>query len=181
MRLIHFATDVTESTVEDLVTALRSPNAPRTVLIDSKGGHFMFFSTLGPAILRRGITTVSGDVRSSAISLYLHGQRRLAYPDAQFRFHEVHFDVPGWGLATLTDIEREEEDFLRLQGKAREEAEEFVHGLRVAQSWLMNFMSERTGARPHVFEDLMRRNAMVNAREAVRLGLVHEIISPPQR
>ena len=107
--ILVFQTLVRKKSVEGLLEALKRANAPRQVYVDSPGGSFEFFSTLGPAISRRGITTLSGNVRSAAIILFLLGHTRRAFPNSTFFFHEVRTLVGPHGEITIADLEEVQE------------------------------------------------------------------------
>jgi ATP-dependent protease ClpP protease subunit len=149
------------------------------VVVDSPGGRFEFFSVVGPAIERRGITMLAGNVRSAAVILYLLGHRRLAFQDSVFFFHEVRTLVDGAEI-TLTDLEEVEEYASRMRADHREHFEEWGHQMRTAQAWFVRFIAEQTRVPPDVFLNLMREEATLNAREAMHLGIVHEIIRRPR-
>ncbi|KKW29886.1 MAG: hypothetical protein UY72_C0030G0009 [Candidatus Uhrbacteria bacterium GW2011_GWD2_52_7] len=178
MRYLPFTCEISARRIERLITDLRAPDAPRAVYVDSPGGQFTFFSTFGPAIKRYGLTTVSGDVRSAAVVLYLLGHRRIALPDSTFFFHEVRTLITGQGEMTICDVEHvlETQEQI-LSGPQRECIEEWLHHMRLAQNWFLGFMARETQLPTSTFLNLMRDEATLDAREARRYGIVHEIVS----
>ncbi len=170
---------IERTSVEDLISEIRKPNTPKAVYVNSPGGKFEFFQTLGPAIERQGITTLSGDVRSAAVILYLLGQNRLAYPDAQFFFHEVRTLVEPSGTISITEMEEVRDFTYRyMDGQTREGFGEWARQMKSAQNWFLNFMTERTGVNKNVFLNLMRKEATLSSNDAVRYGIVHRIVDP---
>lgn len=178
MRYIPFCTKISSHSIDYLMRKLQEPDAPRSVGIVSPGGEFSFFSTIGPKIERRGLTMIAGDVRSSAVILYLLGHHRLACPDATFFFHEVYAMISGIGALTIAEVEhiREQEELMKSR-EDQETVERWYSQMRSAQNWYLRFMAEKTQLSTSVFLDLMRSNATLDAHEAKRLGIVTNIIS----
>lgn len=176
MRLVHFQQDISGSAIDDLLVKLKMANAPDGVYVDSPGGEFKFFATMAPAIERRGIITLAGDVRSAANILYILGHNRYATEDSTFFFHEVRALVSGQDI-TICDLELVLEFQEYMQAEHREEFEEWLRQMKMAQGWFQEFIAKRTDLRPGVFADLMRANATLDAREAMRHGIVHRITS----
>lgn len=177
MEYLAFEGMIHQYSIEHLLEELRRTNAPRNVYVSSPGGSFEFFSVLGPAIEQRGIVTLSGDVRSAAIILYLLGHRRQALPDATFFFHEVRTLVGGQGNITIADLEEVEEYQEYLSHEHREYIDEWMSQMKAAQAWFLHFLREKTGIPTGTFLNLMRNEATLTAKDAVRYGIVHEIIS----
>lgn len=179
--LLAFDGAVRRDTVEGLLTTLKQANPPDGVIIRSPGGTFDHFSVLGPAIARRGVVMVAADVQSAAVALYLLGSRRLALPDATLFFHEVRALVaPGVEGVTVCDIERALEEEDRIRGEDREVYQEWVRQMRMAQNWLIRFLSDYSGVPTSTIVDLMHNNATLSAREAVHYGFVHTIVTPEE-
>ncbi len=176
MRVFNFDYEIDRTSINRLIRRLRTSEPPTHVLVDSPGGEFDFFSTLGPAIERRGITTLAGDVRSAAIILYLLGYNRQSFPDSTFFFHEVRAHVASGGQITLTDIEEFEELEVKMSGEPREKYEEWKRNLQFAQFWFVDFITRKTGVSSSVFLSLMRGEATLSARDAVHYGIAHEIV-----
>lgn len=178
---IHFTGDIHPAKVENLIDQLHQANAGphQQVWIRSNGGQFEFFSILGPTLNRFGFTSVGCDVRSAAIILHLLGHRRIALPSANFFFHEVRTLVKGVGVITLCTMEEilDQEARLWKDGTRCEVVQEWYRQMRNAQSWFLSFVGQQTGMSSPIFLNLMRDNAVLNAREAVRYGLVHKIMS----
>ncbi len=171
-----FNAEISRSTVERLLVRLRSANSPNRVYVSSPGGTFDFFSVLGPAIQRQGIVTLSGDVRSAAVILFLLGHVRQALPDATFFFHEVRTFVGQGGQVTVADLEDAEEHERIMSAEGRDAYQEWRRGMKMAQAWFTHFISAQTGFPASTFLNLMRAEATLSAREAVRYGIVHEIV-----
>lgn len=176
MRVYNFRDEIKRSSVDRLMRGLRTSEPPTHVLVDSPGGEFDFFSTVGPAIERRGITTLAGDVRSAAVILYLLGYSRQSFPDSTFFFHEVRAHVGRDTQITLTDLEEFEELEAEMSGKPREQYEEWKRNLRFAQNWFVDFINRKTGVPASMFLSLMRSEATLSAREAVHYGISHEVV-----
>lgn len=181
MDRICFRGDIRASKVESLIDQLKRVNAGphQQVWIESNGGTFEFFSVLGPPLLRLGYTSVGCDVHSAAVVLHLLGHRRIALPDANFFFHEVRTLVNGLGVVTICTLEEvmnREIKFLK-DGIKREVIQEWYRQMRNAQSWFLSFVGQQTGMSPPIFLNLMRDNAVLSAKEVVRYGLVHQIMS----
>lgn len=176
MNVLYFDQEIDRRSIERLLVRLKSANAPRRVLVDSPGGEFEFFSVLGPAIERRGIITMAGDVKSAAVILFLLGQTRQALPDSEFYFHEVRAHVRGEGEITISSLEEFEEYERKMSGGRREAYQQWKRNMKAAEAWFLDFMSQRTGLRPAVFQNLMRKEVTLSARDAVHYGIVHEIV-----
>lgn len=176
MRLFNFYDEIDTTSISILMRRLRTSDPPTHVLVDSPGGEFDFFSTLGPAIERRGITTVAGNVHSAAVILYLLGHNRKSFADSTFFFHEVRAHVASGDQITLTDLEEFEELEVKMSGEPREKYEEWKKNLRFAQFWFLDFITRKTGISSSVFLALMRSEVTLSAREAVHYGIAHEIV-----
>lgn len=178
MQDIYFDGQISRSRIEGLLTDLRKINAKQRVWINSLGGTFEFFSILGPPLLYQGFTAVGRDVRSAAIVLYLLGYRRYAIPGTVFFFHEVRAIMDGCGIITIRDLE----EVLKLEAnlladEGREVVQEQLRRLRNAQSWTLSFIQENTGLPRATFLDLMRSEAVLSAKEAVRYRVAHKVVS----
>ena len=176
MKYIPFYDTIDRFSIEDLLVSLRAADAPQCVYVDSPGGAFEFFSSVAPAIHRRGIVTIAGNVRSAAIILSLLGYKRQAFPDSAFFFHEVRAFVNGTDDVTVCDVEDVLEYQEEMFGKEREAFQEWLRRMKVAQGWFLGFIAEKTQLPASVFLNLMRSEATLTAREAVRYGIVHEIL-----
>lgn len=174
---ILYGQDISQVGIEGLVHRLQRADTPPAVLVNSPGGTFHYFSTLGPVIQRRGITTIGRDVRSAAVLLMLLGHHRMALPNATFFFHEVRAFPEAGGGITVRDFNHvlEHEEFVR--SERREYLEEWHRTMRMAQAWFMDFLAQRTGFPPSTFLRLMEAEATLTAHEACRYGLVHEVLS----
>lgn len=176
---IHYNGPIDRHSIESMLKALQRPETPRTMLIDSNGGTFHFFSTLAPAIARQGITTVSGDVRSAAVLLFLLGHRRYALPDSTFFFHEVRA-MTSFGAITVCNLEDAMEMEEYMEAEHRENLEQWRHQMRAAQGWFTDYVSQKINMSPGTITTLMRNNTTLDARDALRYGIVHEIMPYPQ-
>ncbi|MEK7570128.1 MAG: hypothetical protein AAB515_01640 [Patescibacteria group bacterium] len=176
MRFYLFESQINEHKILDLLNALKQANGPQGVYVNSPGGTFEFFSQLGPAIERRGIVTLSGDVRSAAVILALLGNRRYALPDSTFFFHEVRTIVNESQQVTLYDLDEFLEYEHYMSGKMREGIQEWRRQMLVAQNWFLRYLSERTGVAIGTLLNLMRSEATLTAHDALRYGIIHEIL-----
>jgi ATP-dependent protease ClpP protease subunit len=180
-KFVPFYRRISAESVVDLMEQLGKADAPNGVYVSSPGGRFEFFAELAPAIDRRGIVTLSGNVRSAAVILALLGQTRYAFPDSTFFFHEIRTLIELNGGVTICDLQEAMEAQERMEAEQREFFEEWLRRMRMAQNWFIGFIAEKTGIRPAVFLDLMRQNATLDAREAVQYGIVHQIVPPEMR
>ena len=176
MRMIMFNKELRRSSVERLLATLRQANAPRNVFVSSPGGSFDFFSTLGPAIERQGIVTLAGDVRSAAVLLFLLGHVRKVIPESTFFFHEVRALVGPVGEITISNLEEVEEYENQMSGNERESYQEWRRSMKAAQSWFIHYVSRQSGISIPTFLSLMRSEATLSAREALRYGIAHRLI-----
>ncbi len=174
MRYLCFQDTLTRPSIERLLSSLRGANGPKGLYVDSPGGEFEHFSVLGPAIERQHIVTLAGNVRSAAIILFLLGHQRYAQPDSTFFFHQVHTLVKGTTV-NLCDLEETAEYEQWLSAYRREHLQEWRRQMRMAQTWFVNFIAEKTGLSPGVFQNLMRAEATLSVREAMRYGIVHRV------
>lgn len=176
MRLMAFQGDVSRNRVVHVLEQLGNTPAPDGIFVNSKGGEFEFFSVLGPALQKRAIVTLAGNVESAAVMLFLLGHRRYALPDATFFFHEIYTVSDAGGMVTIADLNGYMEREREMGKKGSETHQEWLRGMRMAQSWFADFVGQRLNLRPAVILDLMRQEATLEARDAVRYGLVHRII-----
>lgn len=163
-----------ESTVE-LLNRLRN-QAQMPVYVSSLGGTFDFFSVLAPTLRRSGMITVSGVVCSAAIILFLLGQRRQAFPNAIFFFHEVRTLVQPSGAISIAEAEEVEEYAQWLAEEEQENFQYWLSSMREAQAWFVDFISRETGVPTGTFLNLMRSEATLSARDALRYNIIHEIV-----
>jgi len=177
MNILLFDATVTQSTVGALLSDLRRPNAPRHVFVDSPGGTFDFFSTLGPAIERQGIVTCAGDVGSAAVILFMLGHTRKVFPFSTFFFHEVRALVGPMGQITIAGMEEVAEYEKEMSGESREVYQDWMQQMRSAQRWFLEFMSQKSGVPTATILKLMRAEATLSAREAIHYGIAHGFAS----
>lgn len=180
-KFVPFYRRISAQSVVDLLEDLSKADAPNGVYVSSPGGRFEFFAELAPAIERRGIVTLSDDVRSAAVILALLGHQRLAMPDSTFFFHEVRTLVGLEGEVTICDLQEVMDYQERIEAERREFLEEWLRRMQMAQNWFISFIAEKTGLSPAIFLDLMRQNATLDARDAVHYGIVHQIVPPEMR
>lgn len=178
MRDIDFFTSISGFSVQNLLGKLDCPGEQR-VWINSPGGTFEFFSVLAPPLIRKGFTAIALEVASSANVLYLLANNRYAVPDATFYFHEVLM-VGCRGVITICSAEEAVERARETAGRNLEEAMETLRRLRTGQDYFLDMVSSRTGLQKSVFLSLMRGDITLTAKEAVRYGIVREIISREQ-
>ncbi len=179
-RILTFTHDVSAESVTELLLQLQKPSAPRRVMIASDGGTFGFFSALGPAVQRCGITTLAGDVASSALILYLLGHHRQALPESTFFFHEVRAIIGPHGEISVTDME----GYLSLVNElsllhGSEVLEQYLEKMQSAQRWFVSYLASLTGVPTGTFLNLMREEVTLSAREARQHNIVHQIVSSP--
>lgn len=177
MRLLTYTGEITEGRVELLLQELRRESGQTGLFVHSPGGTFDFFSRLGPAIARRGITTFAGDVESAAVLLYLLGHRRVAHPQSTFLFHEVRVFPAGLkgGPITVTDLKGFEEYRERMSREGREFYDAWLCEMQNAQRWFASFLRAQTDVNAGTFLELMHADTRLTAHEAMRLGVVHHV------
>jgi ATP-dependent protease ClpP protease subunit len=177
MRILAFTGEISESRIELLLQMLQRESGQTGLFVHSPGGTFNFFSRLGPAIARRGITTFAGDVESAAVLLYLLGHHRIAHPRSTFFFHEIRVFPLGLsgGPLTVTDLEGFEAYKNQMSCEGREFYETWLSGMQSAQRWFAHFLREQTDIPAGVFLELMRAEARLDAQEAKYCGLVHKV------
>jgi ATP-dependent protease ClpP protease subunit len=175
VRIIPFAERITLPAIEGLVYNLKDDILP-TVYVDSPGGQFEFFSAIGPALQRRGITTLAGNVRSAAVILYILGYQRYATERSQFLFHEVRVYSRIGGGITLSDIESFEQYDKFMSGQGREAYQEWRRQMWAAQNWFARFLSNNVGIESGFFLKLMQKEVVMSADEAMYHGIVHKIL-----
>lgn len=177
MRLFAFMGEISEQRIERLLAELRSESCHTGLFVHSPGGTFDFFSRLGPAIARRGITTFAGNVESAAVLLYLLGHKRIAHPRSTFLFHEVRAFPSGLngGPVTITNLEAFEDYRKQMSREGRNFYDTWLSGMRDAQRWFARFMREHTDVDAGVFLELMHAETRLSAHEAMRCGIVHKV------
>ncbi len=177
---IAFSGQTSRKSVEDLLEGLQRTSGKRMVTIDSPGGSFEFFSVLGPALKRTGYISVGTSVRSAAIFLQLLGRQRLALPGSTFFFHDVRAVIGKHGEVTVFELDeflQREKDMKKKHSAQTEVMQEWIRRMQVAQRWMLSFVQQETGLSPGVFADLMKSEVTLTAKEAVRYGVVHRIVS----
>ncbi len=179
-RVIRFHGPINHTAVRTVLRRVREPDAPRIVHVNSDGGTFDFFSVLGPAVARQGLTMMSGYVASAAVILYMLGHRRLATADAQFFFHEVRALGNGVDGVMICDIDQALYEEERIEADQREFLEEWRRQMRAAQAWFVEFLARRLDMPPSTILQLMRSEATLDARDALRYGIVHQIVPHEQ-
>lgn len=178
---IEYDRDIDEEGIRSLLGALRRGDSPKAVLVNSDGGSLTCFDELGPAIKNLEITTMAGDVASSAIVLYLLGRRRLATPRSSFYFHEIRaYPIYGPGQdvgITLGTFEEAIESVTPdRSAPLRVVTEQWLSEMKSVQTWFVNFISEQTGIPAGVFLRLMRDETVLRPWDALNLGIIHEIV-----
>ncbi len=174
-RDIDFSGDITPDRVKDLLNNLRGHPVGRRVWISSAGGAFECFSIYGPPIQRIGFISIGAKVESAANILYLLGHNRLALSDSHFFFHEVRAVIRNRSI-TLTTVE-DALDYEREISRRHEGVEELLRQMRNAQDWYISFICQRAKITKAALTSLMRAEATLSAREAVRYGIAHRIVS----
>lgn len=174
---IIYDRNISREGIEALASSLREFSGDKRVLINSNGGEFEFFSTLGPALTQQRFTSVALDVCSAANALYLLGSLRYVVPESRFFFHEVRAVSFDGCSITICDVERALDFEKEIRSERCEHAEDLLRGMKNAQSWLIQFMSRQAGIDPHILLRLMRAEAVLTAREAIRYGIAHKLVS----
>jgi ATP-dependent protease ClpP protease subunit len=143
---------------------VESPNDEIHLLINSYGGATgvgMSFYDAATSWLKPNLTTIgSGDVDSSGIIVFLSGKRRFLTKNTTLLFHMAGRTFGGDKRYTVADMEAMlNEDHLK----------DFQYACVV---------SDATHGRytPAMIIDMMRRNTILTAAEAVEMGLAHAII-----
>lgn len=132
-----------------------------------------------------GISTIAGNVRSSAVLLFLLGHQRYSLPDSTFFFHEIRALVgdpkDSNSAITICNLEYVQDYYKdQIKGQQKEIVQEWHRRMKSAQSWFIQFISETTRVPAPTFLDLMRCNATLSARDAVRYGLAQSIVAHDQ-
>ena len=173
--LLFFEGAVDNTSLENLLDSLSSSNSPRLVYVNSPGGKIDHLMPLVPAIEAKKIITAGDAVGSAAVILFLLGYPRYAFPESSFYFHKVS---GGDGMIeTWTDIEVQR--ILKSKELSEEVLlffKEWFRDIRNAQSWVIDFMSEKTGTSKEVFTKLMDNEITLSIREAIQFGLVHKVL-----
>ncbi len=180
MRYLNVDGEINEQNMEALLLQLRKPESSHHIFVDSPGGRFKFFDTIGPAIENQGVVTLAGDVYSSAIVLYLLGYRRQAFPDSTFFFHEVSALVDSLGkisIATAEEVLDYASDLSK--GATTDEYQIWLANMKAAQHWLLSFLTRKTNIPNGTFLNLMRNKVTLTAWDAMQYGIVTEIIPSP--
>lgn len=143
---------------------VESPTDEIHLLINSYGGSTgigMSFYDAATSWLRPNLTTIgSGDVDSSGIIVFLSGNRRYLTKNTTLLFHMAGRTFGNDKRYTVADMEAMlNEDHLK----------DFQYACVV---------SDATAGRytPAMVIDMMRRNTILTAAEAVEMGLAHAII-----
>jgi len=169
--IICFDTAISQDSVEHLLTYLRSANSSDTILIDSPGGTFDFFSVLGPAISRLGVTTVANRVYSAASILFALGRERIVHPESEILFHEVRvmtLDGRHITVGNADDLEALHND---MRKRPTEEFEEWRRQMHNAQDWFIRFMARHTKCSAHRIRYFIEHDAVLTGEEAYRYGI----------
>lgn len=169
--ILHFRQEINRQSIERLLKVLGSWNAPDTVVIDSPGGTFNFFSVVGPAIARRGITTVADRVYSAATILFTLGSERIVHPNSEILFHEVRVIALGGRHITVSDVAKYEAILHQMSERPTEEFDEWQHQMRSAQAWFIRFIADHTGCPASMVRRLMETDTILTGREACQYGI----------
>ena len=169
---IHFQAEINDNTVGQLITHLRSWNSPDTVVIDSPGGTFDFFSVRAPAIKRLGVTTVANRVYSAASVLFVLGAERVVHKDSEILFHEVRVVSTDGQHITVSDVD-EYEAILHYMHKTQppEMFSEWRRQMHNAQNWFTQFIADHTHCPVNIVRNLISEDAIISGKEAYRYGL----------
>lgn len=181
MQEIYFSEKVSLGSIANLLIKLRiGRRAFQRVRIDSVGGSFNWFPVYERSLKEMCFTTIGEEVQSAAIILYLYGQKRLAFHDSIFFFHQVWVEIDGHGHYTVTDLDEYVECGINTEstlGKSHEDIVRIFNTLQKGQDQYMRFIVQRSAIDMETLYHLMREETTLTAAEALCYGIVHEIIS----
>lgn len=170
--ILHFKADINEKTINQLIACLRSCNSPDTVVIDSPGGSFDFFSTRGPIIKRLGITTIANHVYSAATILFILGAERIVHRESEILLHEVRVITGNGQHVTVSDVDECEAMMLYMQkSKPPEMFKEWQRQMHNAQEWFVHFVADHTHCPVYMVRNLLRAETVLTGKEAYQYGL----------
>jgi ATP-dependent Clp protease, protease subunit len=167
-RMLKLLGDVTVEKQEILCTAIEllslKSSDPITLIIDSVGGDAFPARHLSDAIMFsrapvHGLVTVTA--RSAALSILQACDKRLAYPEASFL---LHF---GRGNISFDDKQSPQDQFMELSTQKER---------------MLQFVIRRAGVgKGDELRALCGENRVINASQALKFGLIDEILTPPKK
>ena len=151
--------------IEDITKLHDSENAPPICLHLSSGGGdslvgFSFYEFMA-SILKPQLETVAvGEVGSIAVLMYMAGNKRYITRNSTVYLHEF----------ALTFLEKSTWSLTLTRAKLAD--------MTVDQNHYVSIITGRSGGRLNKRKllALMRNNATLNAEQAVKLGIAHEIL-----
>lgn len=165
-RTVYFSGDVnTENirNVRDQITsfALESRKEEITLFVTSTGGAsyiaIAFYDFIRTNRIRLR-TIALGEVSSSALLIFLAGEKRIASPHTVFCFHEL-------GRSWDQPIRLSATDIRQLSAEIEKD-----------QQLVQQIISKTTGMTIEKVTELIQRRAYIRGEKAKEYGLVHEII-----
>ncbi len=150
----------------------------KKIFISSPGGSGRIVFLGLDRLIPENVTMIGGEmVCSAALSFFLCGKRRVALEETIFNFHEAIAHVDGrnvlegelQGLVEIRKINGENQSAIELSDLLRD--------LRCVNELTINILRNATTLSPERIHALMRGSGMtMSARQALRYGLIHEII-----
>ena len=134
-----------------------------SLLISSGGGWtsggFALIDLIMSIHKRKLQTVALGLVNSMAIPLFLAGERRICSPRTTFYFHEMSSTFKSDERLTISEMRH------------------YLDGLVTSQKMYAEFVASRTGGQlsAEKVEQMMQGQTYLNAKQALELGLAHEI------
>jgi len=140
------------------------PNAEITLLVTSYGGATgigMSFYDAATAWLKPNLTTIgSGDVDSSGITVFLAGKRRYLTKNTTMLLHMAGRTMEAGKRLTVTDL-----DAMLKEDKLKD----YQYACVVSDATQGKYSPEQV-------LELMAKNTILTAQEAVNMGLAHGIV-----
>lgn len=176
--IITFSADISNESISQLVSRVRSRVPPPAVRINSDGGEIEFFSVVAPSLVRLGITTIADKVHSSASILFGLGRERIVHPSSEILFHEARVIVSGQHV-TVSDMETYSSLLIEMGKRPSEEFEEWSRRMYDAQVWFIQFMARHTRCKQDLIRQFVQGNVVLSGREALRYGLATKFHDGP--
>ncbi len=135
-----------------------------TVVVNTCGGEALQGLAIYDLLRSCGLdvtTVILGEVASSGLAVVLAGRERLMYPNAILHFHQ-----------TAMEFEKEKSiKILRQEEVERERAQ-----IRIVDTLYAEITLENSHISLRHLRALERRDTYVTAEQALKMGLVHELI-----
>lgn len=161
---IPFCVDVTEASIKELLEDIfrqisGRKGVPVILYISSDGGDApagMYFLKMIKHLKIPFLTVAVHKVHSSALYLYLAGERRYSLPGATFLVHDTRLTLE-CNRMLIKDL-RKVVSRMGFLVKSEEE-----------------FLAKMTGMKKADLQELSKKDKLMSAEEAKKLGLVHDI------